>query len=543
MKRFFIPLLIVLNLFATQVTFAGGPLGGSTEITQYLNFGELLTTSGASMGTAISTALSAGIDTIGDPLANSLISMAAQEASSDVLAWAKNGFNGNPLVLGNPQKYAANQGLKRVNTTLGLIPENTTYGDSVFNAVLSANKETSAASKLNAVSQSDIPRMLQKNVCKADMLLSIAEKDTLNGDGTINYDAAKQRMLQLNNELCAVSATDKTVAAKLQRAAQIYPEIGGWDSWLAVTSGDNEQNRIRQGQQIAAQEKAKAEESVKADLRGENVLSDKVCPLDGEDGECTIMTPSSIAKDIIAKAENSGQDRLSGANGIGGLVSSLIGAAFNSITKGIANSVFDNGGAKQTNTTVTLKAARPPTNDLASDPGAKAERTNPIRSMLKNYSNDLSDLRNTDNMFLSGTSAYESRIEGLKACYDSLGNDYPAARGDQQFIDAMNFYNDRRAKINNRRASLNEELSNISKAEALVSQTQSKLNAVMSSEEISVIFRDYNSQLEQGGYPKDSTPIIRNGEYQKAQNEANRDSDLDTHNGRCGSLRTQYTPN
>ena len=332
-----------------KVTSAAA-VAGALEPTQIFNNIELIGANISGAGTQLNTLQSAMKSTILDPIANQLINSAIQSASNDILSWANGGFNGEPLIVSNPEKYIRNQGIKSVKLNLNLIPEGSAFGDSLFSSIVKkyAYDNKDMKSKLADLSKSSIPGIIQNDVCDNASLTAYALEKVVASDGTYdpNELAAKKNEIY-EYAACDGNVNDPEVQARLQDFAKQNPSLGGWDRWLAMTGGDNEFSRVTAGEELVAE--ANAREKYLADRNlfdGQKVLSQTSCseysqPQEGEDRVCIgtqgVTVPGSIATEIVSKASNAGLDRLTNIMGEGSLSSLLQGFAVHRRDYGLQN--------------------------------------------------------------------------------------------------------------------------------------------------------------------------------------------------------------
>ena len=104
MKKIIIAFVFLFQIGTALPTHAASAVAGALEPTQWLNNIELVATNLTSGEIALSTGLDMVKNTILDPIANQLIAAALEQGSNDIIAWANGGFEGEPLIIGNPEK-------------------------------------------------------------------------------------------------------------------------------------------------------------------------------------------------------------------------------------------------------------------------------------------------------------------------------------------------------------------------------------------------------------------------------------------------------
>jgi hypothetical protein len=537
---FLTALLLTLNITTTHAGGAGGGIcmtatgpceseltGALTKVSTFIN-----TSSNVNNMTK---------NVILDPIANGIIAIAQERVVKTITSWTKSGFEGNPLVIPNTATFLKNKGLDQVTIDLNLVPQGNIYSDSIFNAIVTANKDTSVKTKLEALSTSNVPSLIQKNICNPKTLLTTAQNETRNKDGTINAAAARVRQTELSNELCAGDpTTDKALEAKLTSAANQNSSLGGWDTFLAVIDGDNEYTRVTLANQVVAKDKQAKEDSVLSDLRKENIVSDTKCLTRDVSGKCTeevVITPSSVVQTSLSNAANAGLDRITQLQGAGALSSLLSQFAVNFIMSGMTDAL--SGSERSANSARITQATNAPSGDLLNDPTAKASLLNPITKQLDNYSTSLSTLRAVDTSYLSATNAYEVRIMAGVNCYNSLVSAYPEMSSDGRVTTAQSFYAGRQAKVTAIKNIIIPELSKITEANQLINTTRSILSTATSSETISVAFTNYQNTVESQGLPTEIAAAERDGQYQKDKADVDSDTQVETYKNTCEAIRQQ----
>lgn len=530
--------LIIISLFLISSVLplkvhAGAAGGGATEITQLVNMGELIPINISDAITALSTKGTFIKGYILDPIANALISSALQGASNDILSWVSGGFGGStPLIVTNPEEYLKQQGLKSVKGVLGNIPSDTIFGDSIFNSLLTQYKGVGdIEGTITQLTKSQLPGLIQSNLCKDEKLTSLALGAVQNNDGTYDQQELAAKKTELWNYACAGSADDVVVAARLQDLNTQNPSIGGWDAWLAVTGGENEYTK---SQIVAAVTEKKIEEEKQLNIKdlydGLGALSERECtePVAGGEGEADgcnnwiTITPGDSVGETLNEALTSGMRRLENIMGDGSLTGMLQGFAISAITSGIKKALNSSGGGSQYNLPVVLPSSRPVVQDLENDPLKKQENLKPMNKQLTYYMTTLNNLSTLDTKYMSELTSYESRVNQVKDCTPAAG-----------------FYQNRMGRITPVKNSLTAEQAKIVEAKALVNNTQTRIDASNSSQEQGAIFNEYLSKIEDNGYPNAQTEGIREAEYVKDKFDVEHDTELNNWITTCEYYRQQ----
>jgi hypothetical protein len=388
-------------------------------------------------------------------------------------------------------------------------------------------------STIEKLSQSDLPSIIQNNLCKDEKLTSLALDAVENGDGTYDQAELTAKKTELWNYACAGSADDPVVAARLTDLSSQNASIGGWDEWLAITSGSNEFTKSMQASNEVERKIEEKKQLNLADLtEGFNPVSEKECveysssEEEGVEPECVeyrTITPGDQVGDVLSEALNSGTKRLQNIMGDGSLTGMLQGFAISAITSGIRGALNNSAsGGGQYNTPVTLPSSRPIVQDLANNPLKKSENLSPMNKQLSYYLTTLNNLASLDNKYLAELTSYESRVARIKDC--------PSA---------SSIYNNRMGRITPTKNLLTGELNKIAEAKALVDETQAKLNASNSSQEQGTIFNAYLAKVESSNYPTTQTEGARQSQYVKDKFDAGHDNELDSWINTCATSQQQ----
>ncbi|MFA6608540.1 MAG: hypothetical protein WCT07_01365 [Candidatus Paceibacterota bacterium] len=524
-----------------QLAYAGAVIG-ATEPTQWLNNIELLGTNASGAITATEQTLSTTKQVILDPIANALISIALQQATNNVVNWANGGFQGQPLIIGNPEQYIKNAGLNALKVSLGDIPQNSIYGDSIFSAVVNSVRNNDLFIQLQSLSQTNVPSIIQKKLCDEVNLNQTALDDVKRDNGTYDQTEFASRKAELYNALCVEDPnTNPELSQTLIAINNQDPSVGGGDVWLETTGGSNNLYKKSVEAQVLGNkiktEKEAAQKEVLA--QGGGVASETKCiktKTDTRTGETIceaeeVITPSGNVQNILSNAVGAPLSRLTNIQGEGALSSVLTGFVMKVLTDGL-NRAFSRAGQSGTNVSVTLNNQPSLNQDLISDPAAKSSLVRTMQKEFTEYLKSLDSLDSTDTSYLADVASYETKLNSVKNCWDSLINN-------PSYNDFISFYNQRMTKINELSTFLNLEKTNITAARTLINNTSIAISNSNSSQEISNIYNDYRNQLEQSNYPTLGTDLRRVGEYRKNKSDSSNDSTLKDYQNMCTSFIQQ----
>ncbi len=554
MKKY-LNVFLVLGLISSFIgqVFASGAIAGATEITQLLNNGELLGVNVSSGATAISSNISAVDATIGRPLVTMMINTAQQKAAKDIVSWANGGFKGDPLIISDPGKYIGDAALAQVKLGLGSLPKNSPYSDSIFNSLVGQYKDSEdLGAKINSITQSNIPSLVQKNFC-TDSSLTENAVASLGGDmASIDPKALQQKKKELKDYACNGNPnTDQKLAARLTDIQSQNASVGGWDSWLAKTGGDNAYTKkVLATNEINAKAAAEKDKAQKEIYQGAGPVSQTKCLKTStvtktgetpicEPGQKVTLTPGKTVASSLDRSANSGIDRLTRLQGEG-LAAFIMEKAMSSLVSGL-NSAFNGsqGGSSSgsnNNQTTTVTSKSPPTQDLAGDEDTKTAITSPVFKMLENSQSTFDSLESVDTEYLAEVNTYATKIASGKSCYDSLIENKTVTPDNPQVVAAYSFYEDRQNRIDIVKSALTQELKKLANATQLITTTKTKLKETNSSEEINTLYNNYTKEVEKGEYPTIETLGKRKGEYSKTKADIKNDKDVDTYQTTCNQM-------
>lgn len=531
MKKLFIVLCIYISFSGEHNTHAASLVAGALEPTQILNNIQLLFVDAATAATEINTYLTQVKQTILDPIGDGLIAMSQLQSANSIVSLIT-GSQGDSLVISDPKKYFESRGLEVVKRSLGNIAgQQTVYSDTVYGSVLSSFKQTSLETKLKTIGQSQVSSLLQKDICNEATLLTLAQKDVVAAGGKATDSVAVQtRKVNLYNTLCIGNpTTDKVLAQVLASVQKQRPEVGGWNTWLALTGGDNAYNKsVQAGTEISlAQQQAQAL-ALNDFNNGRGVISQTVCTLfatKDEQGnpitnptetDCIdrqITNPAGLLSDSLTKAANAGFDRLTtiqGDSGWGSAASLL--ANVKGILSGInkikttVNGITGSGTTNYNNSPTTVTIAQAPKNNLAGDPEGKASIVSPIKKLIASNLDLMNELDAASRQQVALITPYEARVKEMKACWDEVNPK------NQQVQEAYNVRMDGISKAN---ATIAANFQSVSTVKKISQETITALDKSESSEEISLIFQTYQTKMSSSNTPDYRTIATYKGQYVK----------------------------
>jgi hypothetical protein len=555
MKYLFLTLIVTTQLSGFSHAHAGGAAGGgATEWTQIFNKVSLVASEGANKAASVAQVSQTGYDMIGRPLATALITRAVDEVANETITWANGGFDGkNPsLIVSDPGKEITKTGLIVTKTALESIPTNSMYGDSIFSAILEKNQDVSMETELTALSQSDIPTILQKNICDDVSLTNLARANVEDNAGNYTQEELAQEKRTLYDRMCAQDAANSPeTAALLENVNKQNSNLGGWDSWLYTTQGNNDYTRTVLATNVVASKKGTEQTLTTNNMyQGLGSLSQTECIKKslttkvGEEPTCLesrILTAGKTVDARISNAVNAGAERLSNLTGEG-IANAVIGFAVGKLVSGIATyklpSSSGGGTVSLNNVSRVSNSVSTPVQDLIADPTTKKSTLKPMLADLTAFLKSLDGLEQVDTQYLQDLRTYEGEINKGKTCYQDLITNKGISASDPQITAGLAFYNKRQASVTPVKNMITDELQSLTGARNLAEKTVASLKVSNSSKEISTIFNDYQDAVDLNGYPTSQTELIRQGEYTK--NKFNVDNDTNTDPSHLGEMARTY---
>jgi hypothetical protein len=575
MKKQIITSLFASLLFISYQSAYATAIIGSTFPQQIVDMVEQFKIEYSQDITAISTAYTKYAKDVLDPLANVLIAQAQKQAATDLINWANGGFNGTPSFITDPGKFVKNRGLEAVKGATISVNLSDPYANSILNGVVkSFRSNESTEQQLANLAVSQVPALLQDNVCKDETLTKLATDQVRNRDGTTNYSAMITQKTYLYQRLCAGNPIrDKQLANTLMAMGQANPSLTGLDGILLVSSGENQYTKTTRGIIATQEAAAKANKQAEVDLsQGGGLSSQRKCKTEATNDETgekyckewELTTPSGLVRDATAKAQGAGLDRLGNVQGAGVLSNFLTGFATIIITQAIKGSVQGSNGGdviltapgasgqqpvvttipSQNNTSVTTQVSTTYSQDLVNEPKSRDSLLKPILKEMTEYEKILNQLDALDTMFLADFTPYRNEvnaIENLCNAYSTSTTGNGSVAGGGSLIEASTTIANRKGLIAKKLQELNKEQSDIQAALILIATTTQAVNRSYSSEQISNIYNVYQNEKESKEYPAFNAFADRKGDYE--QTKLNAKSDLGTDpEGPLTKARNACTP-
>ncbi len=586
-------------ILTTSPAYAGGPFGGSTEFTQVLNRVQLYLSGTTERITAVQTTINTAKNNLGNPVLAAMITGAQQQAARDINNWARGNFQGNSTIITQPEQYVRNLGLEAVR---GGIQINTgdRVSQSVFNAVVSSVRgQGDLSQELSRITTNETALLIQRSTCTQEKLNELARSE-----GFVQPGQIQNRVAQLYDSFCVNSPrTDQATAARLEALNQARPELTGTDGILLIASGQNDFARNMRAADAANRAQEKAELAAKADLdRGQGVSSLRRCiergpaiagsaandyaPIEGPCLKYENEASSGQVSVSVSRSLTSGIDRLTNL-GPDGFASLLGGAIFGYLSNSAVNAIrntndaggtaaqanisyFGNqgftqagsggvgtsgGNAPVVNRPTTQVTNRVYTQDLlGNDPSARNGLVNPINRMLRTTTdaiNELEDLNEDYTNRLSGPvrddgKSYGQILADVQTCFDNLIRISPDMANNREVMSALDLLKDRKEKLDTVLAILEQDRIKISEGRDLVTQTQARVTASNSSQEINDIFTNYQDQVDTRDLPTPTTAAIRMGQLERINSTTSGDigagNRFESLYGRCVELTRQVDP-
>lgn len=535
---------LVVSTLGIQLAFAGGATGGATEVTQLLNNAELIPINISDALTALATEADMIKNTIGDPIMGAIISTAVQTTSNSMLSWINGGLEGNSLIQ-SPEDFIDRKKFDEVRKILSAIPENSAFGDSLFSSILESENEESLEEIFESFSTSQIPSIVQNNLCNDARLTEEATRRVMDEEGNYDQESVNNEKEYLYDYACSGDPVgDDDLSVKLIDLYTQDPSLGGDDAWLYLTGGGNEFTQSALGLS-AAKEKVenKKELAMKELFDGLGTVSQTECLEEGTDfagiGVClqeAILNPGEAVQETLNTVANSGLLRLISADP-DGFASILTSFMTEMLGKGLNTAVSEMTGGNEGEEVVVIT---PPVDDLANDPERKEEFVNSIEKRLEFDEKTLDDLEQTDNTYTAAINSYEAQINQVKDCFDSLIARGITTRGNNRVNSAYAYYNDRKSRIDAARSVIQNDRLGIAAARALIAATRSQLEATNSSQEIAEILGDYTGTYERQNFPDSSDLSQRRQSYTRDSGDASRDTEKTSHLNACQSIEDDY---
>lgn len=568
MKKITLSLIIVSSLFFSRIDTSHAAFATVVNqlidnIAQALSFGKETITAAASTVGSVNQQL----DTINNKYlipARDTMTLISMVKSSEMMQNLVLGQMGvDPLLIRNPERYVRNEGQKVVRSVVedpelqSKLKDVSVLGTTIERAKYDA---LSLNSKLQKINTSSIPATEQQARC-TDVALSLqARKDVSDASGNFTQEAYNARKRELNQALCTGDPNQGQTKTNLMASAE---KSANWDSWLALTGGDNDWVKDQKSQYEVQQEVLrKAEEKKKEIEANGNIKSETKCLEYVSEGVCkqgkevVMKTADAVNSNYKNALDNPTRAALAGfGKGAGSLLGSVVtaaGTAFTTINllQNMSNSfgsLTDDGGSTYgnnpvANTALTVSAA--PVRDLATNPQLKATIIKSPKEQLANHKDALSKLITTDTKYMSTLAAERSSLDGIKNCFETLTSEHPELGQDGRVLAASNFYETAISSNNTKYNEVANENSLAAKGVSMINDTLAKIDSSLASEEIMTLFLTYQDTFKEQNIPDMGANAERTGELgeyaQKVSLSLKEDGDIYNHNNTCIQMREQY---
>ena len=580
MKKLFVTFSLILSLYSMNtvtrtyaidcswcatwaqqlVDYARQGLQYSTQLQQYAK--DVIIGSNTGI-TAVQTTLTAVNETIVKPMKTAMTIMSIAQSAKMIKNLVTGSLGTQPLLIANPEKYINNAGAQIAKGGIGSIARNGgIFSDSILGSLVSSYQTefSPLSGKLAQIGKSSLPSIIQNNICGDASLTNLATQNaaSINANYT-EADVASQRQ-QLYNYACSGDPTsDKQLASRLQNLSQQNPSLGGLDSILAISSGDNPYTQRELSKIAIDQAVAEREEAVAADIdRSGGLISPSECILretvdengdeyeDIEEAPCLerqITQTGSAIKSLYESALNSGNETLQSLIGTN---SGLVGAVFDGIGlfNGISSAISGITGALGGGTcgggvggnvtfttprsaggggglpvTVSSGINRPVTtastnntNQFANNPQLRNDLILVPRRQLTTHLESINTLKESDDKYLTKLAFYDGQLSLMKGCYANLVTNYQIAVT-PQISSAYNYADSVTASNATKRAGIQNELGLVSTTRTLINNTISSMDQAISSESLLAIFTNYQNQIDIQGLPGLTSGGQREGDY------------------------------
>lgn len=520
----------------------------------YLNYAKEIISSVANTTTAANTTYQFIKDSVLNPLANALIIVTQLQQNKNTINLITGSLGGNSLLIQNPEQWIRNQGLNTVRISIGDVSaqKNGTYTNSILSSLVNTYRSNSdLKTTITSLSQSSVPQMVQTNLCKDASLTNIAKNDVTKSDGTFDPADLQKRKQELFSSLCVGNPSiNINLSNKLQEVNKQRPDILGLDGILAVSSGDNEYNRNLQTQLAVADSVASKQKAAQNDLnQGGGIASAVKCN--------DPVAPASAEYD--ANVSNL-PCRVQSITNTGNALNSAFKDAINSPLKNLMSTFGPSAGENIVQILTLISSARQisdafnsapsgsanlsPVQNLT-DPAQQTQMADTVIKPLKDQMVALNTLEGTEGDLLSNLAGYESSVDGVKACYDRLVQDF-SLQDDPRVVAAYSYTNSTKNIILTNRNQSNTNLTNIDTTRALVNDTLDFVTTSKSTQEILNKFTQLQSELDRRNLPSLTYAAKREAELVNLNSQITQDQSsigkITTLNAQCTQIRQSMTP-
>lgn len=553
--RFYIALAVTVS--GAQFSHAQYVVFDPTaEQTRLLQYARDLITSAAAVATQANTYFTYLQQSVLDPLANALIIATQIQQAANTINLITGSLNGNSLLIQNPEQWINKQGLNSVKINIGTIAnQNGTYSASLLGNIISNYRNGSnLEAQLRSLSQSSIPTMVQNNFCRDANLSNIARNDVMRADGTVDLEAFQNRKQDLFNSLCVGNPTTNiTLGKRLEEVGRQRPDVLGLDGILAVSFGDNAYNRSLQAQ-LAVEKDAEAKRKAAEDdlNRGGGIASKTNCA-PGNQAQYNQNGEAYLSYDavpcVVTNITNTG-NALNGAfqEAINAPLKKLMEAFGPGAGQSIASILSLVSSARQISnafdSTPSGTTSLPPTNDLT-NPVQREQSADSVRGPLNQHLASLSTLERAENDLLSALTGYESDVDGIRACFEKLTEDYTTLSGDSRITTAYEYVNSTKSAIASMRAAATKSITDIATARSLVNETLTFMSNSSSTQAMLTRFTEHQREINTRGLPsltsaprRQSDIVEFNGRISMERSSTGRITNLNT---QCAQIRQSYS--
>lgn len=451
----------------------------------------------------------------------------------------------NALLITNPKQYLTNQGKASIRESLKNVEDaKGVYSDAISGDEIRVTRmKYDSKAQLTAISHSDRPAVIQKNLCSDDELTKLTE--LAGEDEPQDPDTYNTRTEELYAKLCDGDPADDPELAKALLALDSQnPSVGGWDSFLTATQeGGSAVAKMRASVVIARNEQAKVVAKATDLTMGNGVKSETECgpgnkdlQEDGAgntfcpDGKETVIKNSSQLDQSLKAAIGSPLKLLSdsyGSKGIFALIGSianLIGTVNTTMT---AFQTVTTSGTPPVTTTVngvttTTYSTSTYSHTLTPGTGLSKQLTDAAKQQTDKHLEDLNKLGGVDGTYLEAINSYGSTLMQGKSCYESLitnfpeatigGVYFPALSTNSQVQSGLAFFNTELNKNNTLKNAISTEINAIQVTRSLVTETITKVASSDSVEEIQDLLANYTNRVDKEKLPGVTASLSRMSE-------------------------------
>ncbi len=308
MKKIIIISMFLLVPLQGYASVAG--TGGYSEVTGLIAKAIQTVQQGIQTATKVATIAMKVKQTVTDPMTALFGSNAGKQIESETQRWLMSGFQGDPLLVLNPEAYIKNTETNMLRNQISLLEANRTASTEGIIIDL-IKKRRGELSKGSPEPKDPTPVRVQNTLCadNGTELQRIIEGE----QGALELGEAGQGndFNSMYSELCMGDPSNPAVQKKLL-AIESSNNFFSWDSWLSrTTEGNNDytrgvktalevQRRTAEAAKFAAKESATGFLSDKKCIEERPALDDVGNPIDGAEPECvayeTLKPGESVSK-------------------------------------------------------------------------------------------------------------------------------------------------------------------------------------------------------------------------------------------------------